>query len=65
MGHGDALDAVALTLGIEADDRPTFARVAHENFNALFPTENVSAEELMASINTMMMQHSELAKYSV
>ncbi|MDF1817228.1 MAG: DUF3015 domain-containing protein [Immundisolibacteraceae bacterium] len=65
MGNGDALDAVALTLGIEAEDRPTFARVAHENFNVLFPDENVTAEALMASINKMMQQHSELAKYSV
>ena len=64
-GHGDALDAVAVMIGVQQQDRETFAQVMHENFTTLFPSEDVTAEEVMTSVNNVMKNDDRLAKYSV
>jgi len=63
-GDGDALNAVALTLGIDVKDRASFARLTHDNFSTLFPNESVSAEEVMASIQQLMKDDAQLSKYA-
>jgi len=62
-GQGEALNAVAVMMGVQPEDRDTFAQVTHENFNVLFPSENVTAEEVMASLQTVMKADTRLAKY--
>ena len=62
-GQGDALDTVSVVYGVEAKDRDAFAKAMHENFNTLFPSEDVTAEELMASIEKVMKADSTLNKY--
>ncbi len=62
-GEGDALNTVAIIYGVEKQDRETFAKVMHENFSVLFPHENVTADEMMASIEDVMKADSALAKY--
>ena len=64
-GHGDALDAVAVMIGIEAQDRDAFAATMHENFTVIFPSEDVTADEALNSINTVMKHDERLARYSV
>jgi len=63
-GHGDALNAVAASMGVEKTDRELFAKVAHNNFNTIFPNENVTAEEVTASLNALMKADPRLAKYA-
>ncbi|MBQ0721506.1 MAG: DUF3015 domain-containing protein [Gammaproteobacteria bacterium] len=63
-GEGDALDAIALTLGIDVQDRATFAQLTHDNFSTLFPNENVTAQEVMASIQQVMKNDARLSKYA-
>jgi len=63
-GEGDALNAVALTLGIEVQDRASFARLTHDNFSTLFPNENVTAVEVMTSLQQLMKDDTELSKYA-
>ena len=62
-GEGDAMNTVAVVYGVEAQDRDTFAKVMHENFTTLFPSENVTAEEMMASIEEVMKADATLSKY--
>ena len=62
-GEGDALDTVAIVYGVEANDRDTFAKVMHQNFTTLFPSEDVTAEEMMASIEDLMKSDATLSKY--
>ena len=62
-GEGDAMNTVAVVYGVEAQDRDTFAKVMHENFTTLFPSENVTAEEMMASIEEVMKSDATLSKY--
>lgn len=62
-GEGDALNAVAVIYGVEQQDRAAFAQVMHENFAVIFPSENVTAEEMMASIEGVMKADARLARY--
>ena len=62
-GEGDAMNTVAVVYGVEAQDRDTFAKVMHEHFTTLFPSEDVTAEEMMASIEEVMKADATLSKY--
>ena len=62
-GEGDALNTVAVIYGVDKQDRGTFAKVMHENFSVIFPSENVTADEMMASIEKVMKADTTLAKY--
>lgn len=62
-GEGEALNAVAVMYGIEQEDRASFATAMHTNFQTLFPSENVTADEVMASMNEIMKADAKLAKY--
>jgi hypothetical protein len=62
-GDGDALNTVAVVYGVEQQDRDTFAKVMHENFAVLFPNEDVTADEMMASIEEVMKADARLSKY--
>ncbi len=62
-GQGDALNTVAVVYGVDQQDRDVFAQVMHENFSALFPSENVTADEMMASIEEIMKADARLSKY--
>lgn len=63
-GQGEALDAVAVVIGIEKADRDSFAKLTHENFNVIFPSENVTAKDVLTSLNSLMKADSRLAKYA-
>lgn len=62
-GEGEALNAVAVMYGIEQEDRASFATAMHTNFQTLFPSENVTADEVMTSMNEIMKANAKLAKY--
>ena len=62
-GEGDALDTVSVVYGVDAKDRDIFAKVMHENFTTLFPSEDVTADEVMASIEEIMKSDATLSKY--
>jgi len=64
-GHGEALDTVAVMIGIEQKDHAAFSKVMHENFASIFPSENVTAQDAMLSVNEIMKLNSQLAKYAV
>jgi len=64
-GEGEALNTVAVVYGVEPQDRDTFAKVMHNNFATIFPSENVTAEEMMVSIEAVMKTDADLSKYVV
>jgi len=64
-GEGDALKTVAVLYGVEPADRDTFAQVMHENFAVIFPNEDVTANEMIASIEEVMKADPTLAKYII
>lgn len=62
-GQGEAMTAVAVSMGIEPNDRAAFADVVHSNFDSIFPTADVTAEEVYTSILDAMKADDRLAKY--
>ena len=64
-GHGDAMDAVDVMIGIEPQDRPAFAQTMHENFAVIFPSEEVTAGEAMTAMHGIMQNDELLVKYTV
>jgi hypothetical protein len=64
-GQGDALTAVAVAYGVAKEDRAAFASLAHANFSTLFPSENVTADQVTASLETLMKGDAQLSKYVI
>ncbi|TYK66771.1 DUF3015 family protein [Colwellia echini] len=64
-GNGEAITAVAVSLGVSEEDRPLFKSTLHNNFNTLFPSENATTEQVVTSMFTLMKNDSTLVKYTV
>ena len=62
-GHGDALTTIAVSFNISAEDRMHFSSVMQQNFNTIFPSAEVTAEDVMASVLDVMKSDSKLALY--
>jgi len=65
VGEGDALSTVAVLYGIEPSDRETFASLMHENFAVIFPSEDVTTDQVIATIESLMKTDPVLARYIV
>lgn len=63
-GDGDAMKAVAVSMGVEQQDRAVFAQVMHENFSNIFTSSSVTAEEVMGNIVAVMKADARLSKYA-
>jgi hypothetical protein len=64
-GDGEALTAVAVSLGVVEADRELFKATLHDNFNTLFPSENVTTEHVVSSMFSLMKDNEKLLKYTV
>ncbi|VAW65638.1 FIG00953225: hypothetical protein [hydrothermal vent metagenome] len=65
QGQGEALTAVAVVLGIKPEDRKQFAQLTHDNFNTLFPDQNVTADQVYDSLLLVMKSDETMAKYAI
>ncbi|MBL4900125.1 MAG: DUF3015 domain-containing protein [Colwellia sp.] len=64
-GDGEALTAVAVSLGVAEADRALFKATMHNNFDSIFPSENVTTEHVVSTMFTLMKNNKELVKYTV
>ena len=64
-GEGEALDALAVMIGIEDKDRAYFNQLTHDNFSAIAPSSEVSGEQVMIAIDSLLANDDRLAKYVV
>ena len=62
-GDGEVISALAVSMGVEAQDRPAFKAQLHDNFDTIFPSANVTAEEVMSSVVDVIAHDEKLAKY--
>ncbi len=65
VGQGETLTAVAVAYGVAKEDRAAFAQLAHQNFAVLFPSENVTADEVVSNLEALMQADAQLAKYAI
>ena len=64
QGGGDYLNVLANLMGIADEDRDAFRKVTQENFDQLF-LNNGDAKGVIATIETAMLNNSDLAKYAI
>ena len=62
-GEGEVMNAMAVSLGIQTQDRAAFNSAMHENFNVIFPSQDVTTDEVLAAIWSVMQQDEQLAHY--
>jgi hypothetical protein len=64
-GHGEALASLAEVIGVEQGDRARFYAATQSNFDSIFPDENVTAKDVMTSLNGMLSSDPLLSRYVV
>lgn len=62
-GDGEVLTAVAVTLGVEKEDRVYFKQAMQQNFAVIFPREDVTQEDVLANIWQVLGDDERLSKY--
>lgn len=63
VGQGDALTALAVSIGVQEQDRAYFDQVMHQHFAVIFPTDQVTAGQAMTHIKQVMSQDKRLNQY--
>jgi len=64
-GDGEAITAVAVSLGVVEADRALFKSTLHNNFDTLFPSEDATTEHVVSSMFSLMKNDATLVKYAV
>lgn len=62
-GHGEALESLAVMLGVERQERSHFSTITHNNFSSIFTSADITAYEVASNITRILQQDSMLAKY--
>jgi len=64
-GEGEALDALAVMIGIDKEDRAYFNQLTHDNFETIAPSSEVTGDQVMMAIDSLLANDERLAKYVV
>lgn len=64
IGSGETLEALAKLMGVSDADKAAFYQAAKNNFARIFPSADVTSEQLLASLKLVLAASSELTQYS-
>ncbi|MDV7103623.1 DUF3015 domain-containing protein [Vibrio sp. TH_r3] len=64
-GEGETLSTLAAVWGIEEADKSEFNAVVQQNFSEVFKSENVTSDEVLVNLNTLIANDSVLADYRI
>jgi Protein of unknown function (DUF3015) len=64
-GDGETLQSLASLLAVEEQDKARFFVAMQDNFVRIFPSENVTADEVFASMNAVLAGDAVLSRYVV
>ena len=64
IGSGETLEALAKLIGVTDADKAAFYQAAKNNFARIFPSAEVTTEQLMASLKQVLAANSGLTQYS-
>jgi hypothetical protein len=64
VGSGETLDSLAHLLGVQSQDRATFNRVAKDNMARIFPSHDVSSQQIAAALRDVLAGDAQLARYT-
>ena len=62
VGSGEALDSLALLMGVEAQDRDAFNRAAKSNMARIFAKD--ATPEIMAALRLVLADNAQLSRYT-
>jgi hypothetical protein len=63
-GSGEALESLAKLIGIQDQHKAAFFQATKDNFSSIFATDNVTTDQVVASLKQVLASDSELAAYS-
>lgn len=63
QGEGEVLDSLAEVMAIEPADQKLFRTTMQGNFERIFPSENVTANEVTQSITAVLAEDASLSRY--
>ncbi|HZE60267.1 MAG TPA: DUF3015 domain-containing protein [Burkholderiales bacterium] len=63
VGSGEALDSLALLMGVEAQDRDAFNRAAKSNMGRIFAKD--ATPEIMTALRQVLADNAQLARYTI
>jgi hypothetical protein len=64
IGEGETLDSLAHLMAIEEADRSAFYGLAKDHFAELFPSEEVTAGDMLTKLHLLMREDARLARYA-
>jgi hypothetical protein len=64
IGSGETLDSLAHLLGVESQDRVAFNRAAKDNMARIFPSEEVSTQQIATALREVLANDARLARYT-
>lgn len=64
-GDGETLESLAALLAVEDQDKPRFFAAMQDNFVRIFPNEDVTAEEVLVSMNAVLVEDEVLSRYAI
>lgn len=64
LGQGETLDSLAKVMGVREEDKAAFFLATKENLGRIFPTENASTDQILASLKEVLAENSTLVRYS-
>jgi hypothetical protein len=62
-GQGEHLDAIAYLIRIRDEDLKRFHALAQTNFESLFPSDHVTADEMLYNLRQLMIEDKILSSY--
>ena len=63
-GSGESLESLAKLIGIQDQHKAAFFQATKDNFSNIFASDNVTTDQVMASLKQVLASDSELAPYS-
>ena len=63
-GNGETLNSLATLMEVDAQDKPVFFSATKTHFAHIFPTEEVTAEEVLINLNQVLTANPVLKRYS-
>lgn len=64
VGEGEALETMAALMGVEDADKPAFYSASKANFDRIFASADVTAEDVIAALDAVMAEDVSLVKYA-
>lgn len=64
-GEGEALDTLASIWGMDEAAKADFVQATQSNFSAIFTSENVTSDEVLSNLNSVVSEDEKLAAYTL